>query len=108
MRRVIATLCIVALTVVPACSRDLAEFLGGYYRHGDKIFWSGGVDSGRSRDVVGADAGTFHSFNNNYALDRYHAYYDGNQIAGADVSSFEVLSDSVARDKYHSYFDGAP
>jgi hypothetical protein len=103
LRRSIVVLCIVALATVPACTRDMAAFLGGYYVHADKVFWSGGVDSGRSQDVVGADADTFRSFNNDYARDRSHAYYDGEAITGADASTFEALSDADARDKSHVY-----
>jgi hypothetical protein len=66
MRRLIAAVCLTALAVVPACSRKSAELLGGYYVSGGKVFWSGGVDSPGSREVVGADAASFHSMDNNF------------------------------------------
>jgi hypothetical protein len=107
MRRLIAAMFIAALVVAPACGRHTAEVLGGYYVRGDKVFWSGGVDSPGSREVVGSDAASFHSIDNSFGRDRSHVYYDGNELTGADVSSFERLGDSpFAKDKSHVWLEG--
>jgi DKNYY family len=107
MRRLIAAVCLTALAVLPACSRKTAEVLGGYYVSGDKVFWSGGVDSPGSHEVVGADAASFHSIDNNFGRDKSHVYYDGSELAGADVSSFEIIGgSSFAKDKSHVWLAG--
>jgi hypothetical protein len=101
MRRLIATLCIVVLAIVPACSRQAKELLGGYYVEGDKVYWYGGVDSSvRRQEVVGADTASFTSIDNFYARDKSHVYQGGTVLTGADPASFQLL-EGFTKDRSH-------
>jgi hypothetical protein len=101
MRRLIATLCIVVLAIVPACGRQAKELLGGYYVEGDKVYWHGGVDSSvRRQEVVGADIASFTSIDNFYARDKSHVYQGGTVLTGADPASFQLL-EGFTKDRSH-------
>jgi hypothetical protein len=102
MRRLIVALCVLLAATVPACSPELT---GGYFVRDGKAYWSGGIDSG-SHEVVGADAGSFHPFNDDYARDKSRVYYHDAAISGADASSFKVLGDGYALDKSRAYYRG--
>ena len=99
MRRLIATLCIVALAVAPACTHETAQILGGCWVDGDKVHWFGGIDSSVSREVIGADADSFDSIDNTYGRDRSHVYYRGEVLADADPSSFDLIDHGYAKDR---------
>jgi hypothetical protein len=101
MRRLITTLCIVALITVPACTQQAKEVLGGYYVEGDKVFWYGGIDSStRRQEVADADADSFKSIDNYYATDKSHVFQGGTVLAGADPASFQKL-DGFTKDRSH-------
>lgn len=101
MRRLIATLCVIALAMVPACGQKAKEILGGYYVEGDKVYWYGGIDSStRRQEVVGADAASFKSIDNFYARDKSHVFQGGTVLTGADPASFQML-EGFTKDRSH-------
>ena len=53
--------------------------------------------------VEGADARSFRSLNDGYALDKYHVYLEGDRIENADPSTFTILKDGYSKDKNHIF-----
>jgi hypothetical protein len=107
MRRLIAGLCLVALVLLPACSRDRAPNslfdAAGYHVRGQTVYYLKAFP-GNAFEIDGADAGSFHAFDATYARDRANVYFDGHRLAGADASSFEPLSrPGFAKDRQHVY-----
>jgi hypothetical protein len=107
MRRSIAALCLVAVALIPACSRNKPPnslFDGaGYHVRGDKVYYLTALP-GKASEIAGADAASFKSFDTTYAKDKSNAYFDGHPILGADATSFDVLDRSgFAKDRDHVY-----
>ena len=112
MRRLIAALCVAALAILTACSRDrppnpLFDAAGYHVRDGKVYFLK--AFPGRAFEVDGADAGTFRSFDATYARDKASVYIDGIQLPDADPSSFTPLDrPGFAKDRLHVYLLGLP
>jgi DKNYY family len=104
VRRVLAALCIIGLMVAPACTRDAARVVGGYWVDGDKVFWFGGIGSSATVEVVGADADSFDPLGNTYARDRSRVYHQGQVLADADPSSFDLIDHNHAKDRSHVWY----
>ena len=107
MRRLIAALCLVAVALVPACSRNEAPNslfdAAGYHLRGDKVYYLSAFP-GKANEIAGADAASFKAFDTTYAKDRSNAYFDGRPIPAADTTSFDVLNRSgFAKDRNHVY-----
>lgn len=107
MRKTIAALCLVAVALSPACSRNKPPnslFDGaGYHVRGDKVYYLAAFP-GKAAEIAGADATSFKAFDTTYAKDRFTAYFDGHPIAGADATTFDVLTrDGFAKDRNHVY-----
>src|SRR5258708_4672412 len=105
MRRSIAALCLVAVVLSPACSRNKAPNslfdAAGYHVRGDKVYYLS-VFPGRASEIAGADATSFKAFDN--AKDKSNAYFEGNRIPAADATTFAVLEGGVfAEDRNHVY-----
>jgi hypothetical protein len=106
MRRSIAAVCLVAVALLPACSRDKAPDslfdTAGYHVRGDKVYYLPAFP-GKASEIA-ADAASFKAFDTTYAKDRTNAYFDGHPIPGADATSFDVLNRSgFANDRNHVY-----
>src|SRR4051812_3148555 len=97
MRRSIAALCVVAVALAPACSRDKPPNslfdAAGYHVRGDKVYYLAAFP-GKPSEIAGADAASFKAFDSTYAKDTSHAYFDGQPIVRADAPSFDVLTRS--------------
>src|SRR5690349_1580623 len=107
MRRSIAALCLVALALAPACSRDKSPNslfdAAGYHVRGDKVYYLAAFP-GSASEIAGADPASFKVFDTTYAKDKANAYFDGQPISGADATSFEPLGrGGFAKDRYHVY-----
>jgi DKNYY family len=107
MRRSIAALCLVAVALLPACSRSKAPNslfdAAGYHVRGDKVYYLAAFP-GNASEIAGADVVSFKAFDTTYAKDRSNAYFDGQPIPGADATSFDVLNRSgFAKDRNHVY-----
>src|SRR5512147_2057889 len=107
MRRSIAALCVVAVAVAQACSRDKAPNslfdAAGYHVRGDTVYYLAAFP-GTASEIADADAASFKAFDTTYAKDKSTAYFDGNPIAGADPATFAVLDRSgLAKDRNHVY-----
>src|SRR5215204_4541307 len=107
MRKTIATLCLVAVALLPACSRDKAPNSlfdsAGYHVRGDKVYYLTAFP-GKASELSGADAASFKAFDTTYAKDKSAVYFDGHPIPGADATSFDVLDRSgFAKDRNHVY-----
>ena len=107
MRRSIAALCLIAVALLPACSRDKPPNSlfdsAGYHVRGAKVYYLAAFP-GQASEIVGADAGSFKAFDTTYAKDKSNAYFDGHPISGADATSFGVLERSgFAKDRNHVY-----
>jgi hypothetical protein len=107
MRRTIAALCLVAVALLPACSRNKPPNSlfdsAGYHVRGDKVYYLAAFP-GKASEIVGADAASFKAFDTTYAKDSASAYFDGHPISGADATTFGVLDRSgFAKDRNHVY-----
>jgi hypothetical protein len=107
MRRSIAALCVVALALLPACSRNKPPnslFDGaGYHVRGDKVYYLTALP-GKASEIVGADPTSFKAFDTTYAKDKSNVYFDGHSISGADATTFDVMPRSgFAKDRNHVY-----
>lgn len=107
MRRSIAALCLVAVTLLPACSRDKPPNslfdAAGYHVRGDKVYYLAAFP-GKASEITGADAASFKAFDTTYAKDRSKVYFDGRLLSGADATSFDVLERSgFAKDRNYAY-----
>jgi hypothetical protein len=106
MRKSIAAVCLVAVALLPACSRNKAPNslfdTAGYQVRGDKVYYLSAFP-GKASEIA-ADAASFKAFDATYAKDRTNAYFDGHPIPGADATSFDVLNRSgFAKDRNHIY-----
>jgi hypothetical protein len=107
MRRSIAALCLVAVALFPACSRNKPPNslfdAAGYHVRGDKVYYLAAFP-GKASEIAGADAASFKAFDTTYAKDRSKAYFDGHPVTGADATTFDVLNRSgFAKDGNHVY-----
>jgi hypothetical protein len=107
MRRSIAALCLVAVALVPACSRDKPPNslfdAAGYHVRGDKVFYLAAFP-GTASEIAGANPASFRAFDTTYAKDKSSAYFDGHPISGADATTFDVLDrGGFAKDRNHAY-----
>ena len=107
MRRSIAALCLVAVAVFPACSRDKPPNslfdAAGYHVRDNKVYYLAAFP-GQAFEIPGADPLSFKPFDTIYAKDKTNAYFDGHPIPGADAASFDVLDRSnFAKDRNHIY-----
>jgi hypothetical protein len=107
MRRLIAALCLVAVTLLPACSRNTPPNslfdAAGYHVQGDKVYYLAAFP-GKASEIAGADPASFKAFDTTYAKDRSNAYFDGHAITGSDATTFDVLNRSgFAKDLNHVY-----
>jgi len=107
MRKSIAALCLVALALLPACSRNNAPNslfdAAGYHVRADKVYYLAAFP-GKAFEIAGADAVSFKAFDTTYAKDGSNAYFDGRPIPDADATSFDVLDRSgFAKDRNHVY-----
>src|SRR6478735_12057100 len=107
MRRVIAGLCVAALALTAACSRDgppnsLFD-TAGYHVAGDTVYYLNAFP-GKAFQIDGADVATFEVFDSTYARDQSTVYVDGGVLAGADAETFELIGrPQMARDAAHVY-----
>src|ERR1700720_314076 len=103
-RKSSAALCIVALAILPACSRPPNALFDkpGYHVRGDKVYYLAAFPSS-AVEIAGADAATFQALAGPYAKDKLHAYFHGGPIPGADASTFQALNDGYARDRRQVY-----
>lgn len=100
-------MCLAAVTLLPACSRDQPPNslfdAAGYHVRGDKVYYLASFP-GKASEISGADAPSFKAFDDTYAKDRSSAYFDGRPIPGADAASFGVLDrNGFAKDRNHVY-----
>ena len=107
MRRSVAAVCLVAMALSPACSRnkppDSLVDSPGYHVRGDKVYYLAAFP-GKASELAGADPASFKAFDVTYAKDRSTAYFDGHAISGADATTFDVLGRSgFAKDRSHVY-----
>src|SRR6476620_7925159 len=107
MRRSIAALCLVAVALVPACSRNKPPNslfdAAGYHVRGDKVFYLAAFP-GTASEITGADPASFKAFDTTYAKDKSSAYFDGHPISGADATTFDVMDrGGFAKDRNHAY-----
>jgi DKNYY family len=85
MRRSIAALCLVAVALSPACSRNKPPnslFDGaGYHVRGDTVYYLAAFP-GRASEITGADPASFKAFDTTYAKDKSNATAGINLRAG--------------------------
>jgi DKNYY family len=107
MRTTIVALCLVAVALLPGCSRDKAPNslfdAAGYHVRADKVYYLAAFP-GKASEITGADAASFKAFDTTYAKDKSTAYFDGHPIQDADATTFDVLSrEGFAKDRNHVY-----
>jgi hypothetical protein len=106
MRRSIAALCLAAVALLPARSRNKAPNslfdAAGYHARGDQVYDLSAFP-GEAPEIAGADATSFKAFDT-YAKDKSNAYFDGHTIPAADATTFAVLGrGGFAKDRNHVY-----
>src|ERR1700754_5194505 len=107
MRRSIAALCLVAVALLPACSRNNAPKslldAAGYHVRGDKVYYLSAFP-GKASEMAGGGGASVKAFDTTDAKDKSNAYFDGRPIMSADAMSFDVLDRSgFAKDRNHVY-----
>jgi hypothetical protein len=77
----------------------------GYVVDSEKVYFTEWNEAqGKVKRDIGADASTFQVLEiENYAIDKNHAYFQGNIIGFADPKTFKPLSELIAKDKSHGY-----
>lgn len=94
MRSLIAAVCVVAVALLPACTKDKPPNSmfdsAGYHVRGDKVDYLAGFP-GKANEVDDVDVASFEAVDRTYARDKSAVYYDGRQIPGADPATFELL-----------------
>jgi hypothetical protein len=106
-----AAVCLVAVAIAPACSRDKAPSSlfesAGYHVRGEKVYYLNAFP-GKAFEID-ADAASFEAFDTTYARDRSHVFFHGRPVPGADAPSFELLDRSgLFADKNHVYLQDRP
>jgi hypothetical protein len=112
MRRVIAAVCMVAVALLPACSRNKPPHslfeAAGYHVRGDKVYYLDAFP-GRARELEDADAASIEAVTSTYARDKSNVYFFGRPIPGADPLSFELLDRAgIFKDRNHVYLNDQP
>jgi hypothetical protein len=107
MRRSIAALCLLAVTLTQACSGNKTPNslfdAAGYHVRGDKVYYLAAFP-GNAFEITGADPASFKAFDTTYAKDNAAAYFDGHPISGVDAATFEVLGrGGFAKDRSRVY-----
>jgi hypothetical protein len=112
MRSLLAAVCIVAVALVPACSRNKAPNSWfdspGYHVRQDKVYYLAGFP-GKASEIAGADAASFETFDGTYARDKSTVYFAGRPIPDADPASFELLDrPDLFKDRRRVYLQDRP
>jgi hypothetical protein len=112
LRKVVLGLCVAALALLPACSRDRTPNslfdTAGYHVKGDTVYYLNAFP-GKAFQIDGADAGSFEVFDQTFARDRSNVYLNGYVLPGADAASFQPLDrPGWAKDAHHVYLRDAP
>jgi hypothetical protein len=112
MRSLIAAVCVVAVALLPACSKDKPPNSmfdsAGYHVRGDKVYYLVGFP-GKANEVDGVDVASFEAVDRTYARDKSAVYYDGRPIPGADPATFELLDrPGFFKDRAHVYLRDQP
>ncbi|MGH3643213.1 MAG: DKNYY domain-containing protein [Mycobacterium sp.] len=107
MRKLIAAVCVAAVTVLPACDRNGApeSFFdaAGYHVHENRVYYLQAFP-GKAAQIDGADAASFQVLDRTFAKDRSTVYVDGRALPDADPASFVLLGrPDFARDRDHVY-----
>jgi hypothetical protein len=106
-RRLIAALCAVVLTALPACGRDGAPNslfdAAGYHVRGDAVYFLQAFP-GKAAQIDGADAASFDVLDRTFAKDRSTVYVDGSPLPDAEPGTFVLLDrPDFAKDGAHVY-----
>jgi DKNYY family len=112
MRSFLAAVCIVAVALVPACSRNKPPNSWfdspGYHVREDKVYYLVGFP-GKASEIAGADAASFETFDGTYARDKSAVYFAGRPIPNADPASVELLDrPDYFKDRQHVYLQDRP
>ena len=107
MRRLIAAVSLVAVALLPACSKDAAPSslfnASGYHVGGEKVYYLRSFP-GDAFEIDGADPASFQVFDQTYARDNATVFVDGRPLPGADAATFELLGrPDFASDAHHVY-----
>jgi len=112
MRKVLVGLCVAALALLPACSRNRTPNslfdAAGYHVTGDTVYYLNAFP-GKAFQIAGADAASFEVFDQTYARDESNVYLDGALLSGADAATFQPLDrPGLAKDAHHVYLRDVP
>jgi hypothetical protein len=107
MRTVVVGLCVLALALLPACSRNRTPNslfdAAGYHVTDDKVFYLNAFP-GKAFQIDGADVASFQAFDQTYARDKSNVYLNGGVLSGADAATFLPLErPGFAKDAHHIY-----
>ncbi|MCU1695385.1 MAG: hypothetical protein JWR34_1448 [Mycobacterium sp.] len=107
MRKVVVGLCVLALALLPACSRNRTPNslfdASGYHVTDDKVFYLNAFP-GKAFQIDGADVASFQAFDQTYARDMSNVYLNGGVLSGADAATFLPLErPGFAKDAHHVY-----
>jgi hypothetical protein len=107
MRKVLVGLCVVALALLPACSRNRTPNslfdAAGYHVTDDTVYYLNAFP-GKAFQIDGVDVASFHVFDQTYARDKSHVYLNGGVLSGADAATFQPLErPGFAKDAQHVY-----
>jgi hypothetical protein len=107
MRRLIATVCVAALSTLPACAENATPTAtfdsAGYHVRGDQVYFLQAFP-GKAAEIEGADPSSFEVLDRTFAKDRSTVFVDGRALPGADPASFALLDrQDFAKDRHHVY-----
>jgi hypothetical protein len=107
MRKVLAGVCVVALALLPACSRNRTPNslfdAAGYHVAEDTVYYLNAFP-GKAFQIDMVDVASFHVFDQTYARDKSNVYLDGAVLPGADAATFQPLQrPGFAKDAHHVY-----
>ena len=107
MRKLLVGLCLLALALLPACSRNRTPNAlfdaAGYHVTDDKVFYLNAFP-GKAFQIDGADVASFQVFDQSYARDKSNVYLNGGVLSGADAATFLPLErPGFAKDAHHVY-----
>ncbi len=90
------------------CVLGCRSVVGGYSVRDGKVYYNNGFGGfalfGGDDLVGGADAETFEIINNQYAKDKYRAYFEGKKITKSDVNTYELIKYVYSKDKSNVYY----
>jgi hypothetical protein len=112
MRKVLVGLCVAALALLPACSRNRTPNslidAAGYHVTDDTVYYLKAFP-GKAFEISGADVASFQAFDQTYARDESNVYLDGAVLSGADAATFQPLDrPGLAKDAHHVYLRDVP